>query len=278
MAPITHWSGVDDLPINKPPAHAPHRSSDVPSDDDMGFNDPQNVLYVNMEGKDLSDPKLKPRLDELEQMCQLTHQLATIHAGIQVKQRKEEGSLPTDDSDDSRWRRAQYRARVVDTYFQDGVYPWLFSPSFNSVDKSIDVERSKFHWELLALMLAGIVVPRPLAASLEAIFKGIGDTISETNYTAERRTFWSLLQVYTYDEVRKDLRASFRNVTYTLDQEMYTVSRGKSSQTTIRVRFHFSQNDFSFNETTWKSMKPTVERYIRDTGIGNITNPPTVPV
>jgi hypothetical protein len=57
-------------------------------------------------------------------MLRLTQQLATIHAGIQVKQRKAEGSLPADDSDASRWKRSQYRARVLETYFQDGVYPW----------------------------------------------------------------------------------------------------------------------------------------------------------
>lgn len=56
-------------------------------------------------------------------------------------------------------------------------------------------------------MLVGIVIPRPLAAALEAIFQGISQTINETNYTADRRSFWSMLQVYTYDEVRDDLRA-----------------------------------------------------------------------
>lgn len=56
-------------------------------------------------------------------------------------------------------------------------------------------------------MLEGILLPRPLAAALEAIFKGISDTINETSYTADGRTFWSMLQVYTYDPVRDDLRA-----------------------------------------------------------------------
>lgn len=56
-------------------------------------------------------------------------------------------------------------------------------------------------------MLVGLVIPRPLVAALEAIFKGIGDTIEESNFTGDRRTFWNMLQVYTYDEVQDDLRA-----------------------------------------------------------------------
>ncbi|KAF7622842.1 hypothetical protein AFLA_010162 [Aspergillus flavus NRRL3357] len=77
-------------------------------------------------------------------MLQLTHQLATIHAGIQVRDRKAEGALPRDDSDSSRWKRSQYRARVLHTYFEGGVYPWMFKDNGSSVDKNINVERSKF--------------------------------------------------------------------------------------------------------------------------------------
>lgn len=122
MAPIATWGDVAELPIDRPSFRAPAKN-EIPSDDDMGFNDPDNILYVNMEAPGLGQ-RFKERMEELEQMLQLTHQLATIHAGIQVRRRKEEGALPTDDSDDSRWRRSQYRSRVMDVYFNDGVYPW----------------------------------------------------------------------------------------------------------------------------------------------------------
>lgn len=79
-------------------------------------------------------------------------------------------------------------------------------------------------------------------------------------------------------ECLTDRDKAFRNLTYTLDQEMHTVTKTKSTQTTVRVRFHCGQNDYSFNERTWRDMRPEVERYIRQSGIGNITNPPTVPV
>ncbi|KAE8336249.1 hypothetical protein BDV24DRAFT_142120 [Aspergillus arachidicola] len=110
----------------------------------MGFNGPQNIEYVNMEGVGLP-ARFKERIDELEQMLQLTHQRATIHAGIQVRDRKAKGALPRDDSDSSRWKRSQYRARVLDTYFEGGVYPWMFKDNGSSDDKNINVERSKFH-------------------------------------------------------------------------------------------------------------------------------------
>ncbi|OAA58320.1 hypothetical protein ISF_06859 [Cordyceps fumosorosea ARSEF 2679] len=195
---------IAQLPIDKPSFRIPQHN-EIPNEDDMGLNGLDNILYVNMEGPGLGE-RFRQRMGEIEQMLALTHQLATIHAGIQVRRRKEEGQLPTDDSDDSRWRRATYRARVMEVYFNDGVYPWIFSPSFNPVQREIDADRSRFHWELLAAMLAGIVLPRPLAASSEAILGAISQSIQKTNFTSERRAFWSLLQVYTYDEVRDDLR------------------------------------------------------------------------
>jgi len=276
MATPKVWADVAQLPIRQPTMRAPSRT-EIPSDDDMGLNDPQNVLYINMEAVGL-DGKFRDRIHDLEQMLQLTQQLATIHAGIQVKQRIAEGVLPGDSSKDSQWRRSQYRLRVLETYFLGGTYTWIYSPLSTTSRNGIRVERSKFHWQLLTYVLAGIVLPRPLAASLEAIFKGIGDTISETTYSPNGRSFWNMIQVYTFDEVRQNLSASLRNVTYTLDQNMHTVTRNKNTQTTISVDFDFGQSDFSFNETTWRTLKPTVESYINGTGIDNITNPPTVPV
>lgn len=114
---------TEHLPIDKPPSlHVP-LSGEKPDDDDMGFNDPLNILYINMKSEGIPE-RFREQIAELEQMLLLTHQLSTIHAGIQVKRRKEEGELPLDESEDSQWKRASYRANVQDTYFQDGVYPW----------------------------------------------------------------------------------------------------------------------------------------------------------
>lgn len=82
--------------------------------------------------------RFKERIDELDQMLQLTHQLATIHAGIQVRDRKAEGALPRDDSDSSRWKRSQYRARVLHTYFEGGVYPWCVSVQIRSISRKAE--------------------------------------------------------------------------------------------------------------------------------------------
>jgi hypothetical protein len=278
MASTTEWPNVEDLPIDKPPSlHAPFSADDIPDDDDMGFNDPQNVLYINMKGEGLPE-RFRERIAELEQMLLLTHQLLTIHVGIQVKRRKEEGALPSDSSEESEWRRASYRTRVQQVYFQDGIYPWMVSPGGTTLNEHINVEKRRFHWEILSKILVGILLPRPIAASLEAIFQSIGETITGTRTTGTNRTFWNICQVYTYDEVRDDIRASLRNISYTLDQRMHEVVRRKRSETFIDVFFSYVQAEFTFNETTWKLLEAQVAKYILDTGIGNITNPPDVPV
>lgn len=56
-------------------------------------------------------------------------------------------------------------------------------------------------------MLTGLVLPRPLSASLEDIFQSISGIINETKYTPDAQSFWAVSQVYTYDEVRDDIRA-----------------------------------------------------------------------
>lgn len=112
-----------DLPIDRPPSFGA-ASKEIPTDEDMGLHDAQNIFFVNMRAPDLSG-RFDERLAELEKMLLLTHQLVTIHCGIQVKKRKEEGTLPSDDSEASEWKRAAYRVRVMEVYLQDGIYPWF---------------------------------------------------------------------------------------------------------------------------------------------------------
>lgn len=112
-----------DLPIDKPPSLSSPQITETPNDDDMGFVDPENILFISMQSEGLPE-RFRERIQEQEQMLLLTHQLATIHCGIQVKRRKEEGKLPSDASDDSAWKRNAYRAKVLQTYLQDGIYPW----------------------------------------------------------------------------------------------------------------------------------------------------------
>ncbi|OAA33981.1 hypothetical protein BBO_09372 [Beauveria brongniartii RCEF 3172] len=266
-----------DLPIDRPPSLHLVKQEDIPSDDDMGLNDPQNIAYVTLHAEDLPE-RFRERVAELEQMLLLTHQLVTIHTGTQVKRRMEEGVLPSDSSEESVWRRAAYRVRVMENYFADGVYPWLFSRGGSIHTQAVSVEKTRFHWELLSRWLAGIVLPRPIAASLEAIFLSIGETIQNTRDTSTNRTFLGLLQVFTYDEVRDDIRASYRGINYTLDQQVHEVVHRKSSQTLIEAAPTFIQADYAFNEHTWNAMKSEVEKYIIETGIGNIRDPPSVPV
>ncbi|KNG83017.1 hypothetical protein ANOM_009586 [Aspergillus nomiae NRRL 13137] len=265
-----------DLPIGKPPRMDPGMTpGEIPSDDDMGFNDPQNLIWINMVGRDISE-RFRDRIEEFKHRLRLTHQFATIHAGIQVMQRKAEGTLPTDNSDSSRWKRSQYRARVLESYFQDGIYPWINPSHQETVSEKVNVEKRSFHSVLVNTMLIGISHVGLLSPPLEDIIKGVADTISKTEFTPKQQSFWGMLQVLEYDEMRDDLRVSIRNITYTLNQEMYKVIKGKDALSQINVECDLGRNDFKYNERTWKMLQPDVEQYIKDAGIDKIEDPPTV--
>lgn len=47
---------------------------------------------------------------------------------------------------------------------------------------------------------------------------------------------------------------------------------------TVRANFSHRLTDFTLNERSWKIMQPDVEKFIVDSGIGNIRDPPGVPV
>lgn len=47
---------------------------------------------------------------------------------------------------------------------------------------------------------------------------------------------------------------------------------------TVKANLSLHLTDFTFNERSWEMMQPEVEKFVVDSGIGNIRNPPDVPV
>jgi hypothetical protein len=109
---------VAGIPVLLPPPGVPYDSDDRPSPEDMGINDPNSIIYVNLRAKNVPE-RFNERLKQLESMLNLTHQWLDIHAGIQTGRRKKEGQLPSDSSDESSWRRSDYRVKVVDTLLSE---------------------------------------------------------------------------------------------------------------------------------------------------------------
>ncbi|KAK7745695.1 hypothetical protein SLS62_009661 [Diatrype stigma] len=262
---------VSEIPITLPPPGIPVGDTDKPSDDDMGVNDPSSIIYVGLKAKNIPE-KFNSRIKDLEKMLDLTHQWLDIHAGIQTKKRKAEGKLPTDSSDESAWKRSDYRVKVVDALLSENC-AWVYNPSKETYNKYISVKKASFHLEILKDMLLGLALPTGIQSKLEQGFKALSDLIIKTQKTAENRAVWTLFHVFTYDEARDDFRASLRNISYRLDQQMLNVVVGKSSYEQIEVTFKFTQADYNFGETIWIQTMPEIEKFIKDIAASQVHDP-----
>ncbi|KAF7861495.1 hypothetical protein EAF04_008058 [Stromatinia cepivora] len=249
---------------------------ETPSKEDMGSDDPQNIIYASFKSKKIPD-KFKDRVDKLEQMMKLTQQWLDTHAGIQVKGRKKENALPSGMDEDSRWKRSIYRVKVVDHYLTN-MATWIYNPRGELYRKHIETKKVDFHMQLIQSILTGLIVPTQLHTELEKIFKGISDTIAQTQNTSEGRVFWSLIQVFTYDEMRDDVRASLRCITYNLTQDMSKIVVGKASYEKITVDFYYNYGDYDFNEKTWSELEPEVNSFIIGLGKEQIRDTTKIPV
>ncbi|EEP81172.1 predicted protein [Uncinocarpus reesii 1704] len=242
----------------------------------MGEGDPPTVIYVNFTSKKIPE-KFNARVKELDSMMKLTHQWLDTHAGLQVKARKAEGEIASDDSPEAKWKRSDYRIKVVDTYLTENC-SWVYTPRSEKYTKSIKARKVDFHFELVKNVLAGLIVPTSLTQQLEAIFKGISDTVMKTQHTAEKRAVWSLIQVYTYDEMRDDVRCSLRCISYSIDQDMKKIIVGKASYESISLDFSYLNGDYHFNEDTWKEVKSEVNQFITGRAVKQIRDTTKVPV
>ncbi|OJD09925.1 hypothetical protein ACJ73_10014 [Blastomyces percursus] len=243
---------------------------------DMGEGDPATIIYVNFTSKRIPE-KFNARLKELESMMQLTHQWLDTHAGIQTKDRKAEGALPTDEAPASRWKRSDYRVKVIDSYLSERC-SWIYNPYMQRYQKSISTRKVDFHFELVKNILTGLIVPTSLNKQLEDILSALSETVAKTEKTSEDRAVLSLIHVFTYDEMKDDIRATFRCMLYSLNQDMKKIIVGKSSYERIELEFHYQYGDYSFNEDTWKTVKPEVQGFINGRSIKQIRDTTKIPV
>jgi hypothetical protein len=262
---------VAGIPVLLPPPGVPYDSDDQPSPEDMGINDPNSIIYVNLRAKNVPE-KFNERLKQLESMLNLTHQWLDIHAGIQTGRRKKEGQLPSDSSDESSWKRSDYRVKVVDTLLSENC-AWIYNPHREDYSKYINVRKASFHLELLTNMIAGLALPTGIQERLEAGFKALGDLIVQTQTTSEHRAVWTLFHVFTYDSARDAMNASLRNINYSISQEMKNVAVGKAHIDYVDINFSFFQRDYNFNEDTWNHVKPEIEKFINDIATDQVRNP-----
>ncbi|OTB18513.1 hypothetical protein K445DRAFT_20069 [Daldinia sp. EC12] len=266
------WAmSISELPITLPPIGTPISKDDVPNDRDMGKGDLDTIFYVVLKSQKVPD-KFSSRINELEEMLDLTHQWLDIHAGSQTKKRKEEGALPSDNTDESRWKRSDYRAKVVDTILSSHC-AWIYNTEQEHLRHTIDVKKASFHLELLSNMLKGIMVPTKVLKKLEEGFKALGETIISTKSVSVTHGVWALFHAYTYDEAKDDMRATFRRIYYNITEDMYNTAAGKSSIEWISVDFVYDQGSYTFNEKIWNGVKGDIEKWIRDIAVPQIRNP-----
>ncbi|KAI0969218.1 hypothetical protein F4678DRAFT_481235 [Xylaria arbuscula] len=94
-----------------------------PTEEDMGKGDPNTIAYANIRANNIPAGHEQEIL-ELEKMLDLTHQWLDIHTGIQTKIHKAKGTPPKDNSAPSRFKRADYRIKVLDTIISGGSCGW----------------------------------------------------------------------------------------------------------------------------------------------------------
>ncbi|KAI1377827.1 hypothetical protein F4677DRAFT_413664 [Hypoxylon crocopeplum] len=276
MAPSTILETPDwDVSISSVPVKLSPQASvcdaDKPTAKDMGEGDPDSIIYVNLKAKNIPD-KFKSRIKQLENMLDLTHQWLDTNAGIQAKNMLKKGKLPSDSSDESSWKRSDYRVKVVDSVLKNSC-AWIYSPNQERVSKRINVKKATFHLELLKDMLSGLALPTGINKKLEKAFEGLSKVIVKTEKTAENRAVWTLFHVFTYDEHRDDFTASLRNVSYRLSQEMKDILVHKSRYERIDVDFAYTRADFKYNENTWVKIEPDITKYIEEIAAKQVRNP-----
>ncbi|TGO55927.1 hypothetical protein BOTNAR_0234g00180 [Botryotinia narcissicola] len=110
--------------------------------------------------------------------------------------------------------------------------------------KHIETDEVEFHMQLIQSILDDLVVPTHQRTELESIFKPISYAVAQTQNTSESLVFWSLIQVFTYNEIRDDIQA---------------IVVGKGSHERISVEFFYKYGDYNLNENTIIGVKKNLK-------------------
>ncbi|KAE8167489.1 hypothetical protein BDV40DRAFT_252992 [Aspergillus tamarii] len=266
------FSALGDIPITLPPPGSGYKADDKPSDADMGKDDPNTRSYINVNANKIPS-RFHDRVLKLEEAMNLMQSWLDTHAGIQVKHRKADGSLPTDSSQESGLKRSDYRNKVVDTILSENC-AWVMHNNEVYSENNIHTSKSEFHLSMISDMLVGLLDGiTGISKTIEDVFTGLANLIFENKNQVQSRTVWSLFHVFLYDETTDDVRTYFRIINYSITAEMVEYVSNKTTHQEVSMGFNFHLTDLSLNENEWDRIKDTVQKFIDDTAANQVEHP-----
>ncbi|KAL1855127.1 hypothetical protein Plec18167_002113 [Paecilomyces lecythidis] len=266
------FSAVGGVPIILPPPGSGYEGDDTPSDSDMGKDDPNTRSYINVNANKIPS-RFHDRVLKLEEAMNLMQAWLDTHAGIQVKHRKADGTLPDDSSQESGLKRSDYRNKVVDTILAEDC-AWVMHNKDVNATNNIHTSKSEFHLSMISDMLTGLLDNiTGISKTIEDVFSGLANLIFENKNKMQSRTVWSLFHVFIYDETTDDVRTYFRIINYSISAEMVEYVSNKTEHEEVNMQFDFHLTDLSLNENEWDRIKDKVQKFIDDIAADQVEHP-----
>ncbi|GMG47222.1 unnamed protein product [Aspergillus oryzae var. brunneus] len=245
------FSTLEKIPIILPPPGSGYKSDDKPSDSDMGADDPNTRSYINVNANQIPS-RFHDRVLKLEEAMNLMQAWLDTHAGIQVKHRKADGTLPSDSSPQSGLKRSDYRNKVVDTILTEGC-SWVMHNNDVYSENNINTSKSEFHLSMISDMLVGLLDGiTGISKTIEDVFSGLANLIFEN---------------------KNQVQSHFRIINYSVTAEMVEYVSNKTTHQEIKMGFNFNMTDLSLNENQWDRVKDDVQKFIDDISANQVENP-----
>ncbi|KAI3399296.1 hypothetical protein diail_7251 [Diaporthe ilicicola] len=263
-------ASVREIPVLLPPPS--FAAPDSVSEEDMGKDDPNTLNYINITTNNIPAGH-EQRIKQVEEIIDLTHRWLDIQAGIQTKIQKDKGTLPTDMSIESQLKRSDYRIKVVDTIMSEGHCGWINYSHDDITKNGIKVKKAEFHTQLLKDILAGITTVQKISSAIERVLESLSDIILQCKDQVQEKSVWSFFNVFTWDDVTKDVKGSIRIIWYRVSGEMVEYTVHKASYQEVQMQFGFHQADYTLVDSLWASTEKTVKDFLIDYGNKKVRDP-----
>ncbi|KAF5024531.1 hypothetical protein F66182_3294 [Fusarium sp. NRRL 66182] len=139
--------------------------------------------------------------------------------------------------------------------------------------KRIKTTKAEFHMEIVADILAGITTVAGISQALECVLEGFSKVVLQSKEDVQDKSFWSFLNVFTWDDVTQDVKGSIRIIWYRVSGEMIEYTINKATVSEISLALEFQQSQFTFVELLWDSSKAELIKFLTEYSNKSIRDP-----
>ncbi|KAF2877316.1 hypothetical protein BDV95DRAFT_558920 [Massariosphaeria phaeospora] len=216
--------------------------------------DLQTTFFVNFKPDGLQGKALV-ELNRVVDNVKLWQSWASSLSAIKTQEKIDSGALSNAQDGRSKAKRSTYTSVVFDYLMRGST--WFAKTQDETQTRHFRCQTTKFHRELIDVLLAGFSVPNSVFNSLHGALSAISSNIEVASKTTDdqQMQYFIMLTRYEWQDASQTVQPVIRVINFKTDASLTKYTVLKSSYEDIKLDFTYNQYQCDFNNEIFSQLR-----------------------